>query len=91
MSSPLDDSKMPFPPQMARFQARLRGPPGTAWYRCYSLEKAGKFRSKSRSFARVGPAEAARFLEGFDGFVTSSAAPRATGWSDQLPGGNRIR
>jgi hypothetical protein len=28
------------------------------------------------------------FLEGFDGFVTSTAAPIATGWSDQLPGGN---
>ena len=28
------------------------------------------------------------FIEGFDGFVTSSAAPIATGWSDPLPGGN---
>ena len=36
-------------------------------------------------------AEAARGLEGFDGFVTSAAAPIATGWSDQLPGGNRTR
>ncbi len=27
------------------------------------------------------------FTEGFDGFVTSTAAPIATGWSDQLPGG----
>jgi hypothetical protein len=26
-------------------------------------------------------------IEGFDGFVTSTAAPIATGWSDQLPGG----
>ena len=25
-------------------------------------------------------------LEGFDGFVTSAAAPIATGWSDQLSG-----
>jgi hypothetical protein len=31
-------------------------------------------------------AEAARCLEGFDGFVTSAAAPIATGWSDQLSG-----
>src|SRR5206468_2426184 len=30
------------------------------------------------------PPEAARCLEGFDGFVTSTAAPIATGWSDQL-------
>ncbi len=37
------------------------------------------------------PPEAARGLEGFDGFVTSTAAPIATGWSDQLPGGNRTR
>jgi hypothetical protein len=26
-------------------------------------------------------------IEGFDGFVTSTAAPIATGWSDYLPGG----
>jgi hypothetical protein len=26
------------------------------------------------------------FLEGFDGFVTSTAAPIATGWSDLLAG-----
>jgi hypothetical protein len=37
------------------------------------------------------PPEAARGLEGFDGFVTSAAAPIATGWSDQLPGGIRTR
>jgi len=27
------------------------------------------------------------YTEGFDGFVTSTAASIATGWSDQLPGG----
>src|SRR3954470_11050866 len=32
------------------------------------------------------PPEVARCLEGFDGFVTSAAAPIATGWSDQLSG-----
>ena len=26
-------------------------------------------------------------IEGSDGFVTSTAAPIATGWSEQLPGG----
>ncbi|HWB14049.1 MAG TPA: hypothetical protein VG826_32785, partial [Pirellulales bacterium] len=26
-------------------------------------------------------------IEGFDGFVTSTAAPIASGWSDKLPGG----
>jgi len=31
--------------------------------------------------------EATRYIEGFDSFVTSTAAPIATGWSDQLPGG----
>lgn len=31
--------------------------------------------------------KATLYTEGFDGFVTSSAAPIATGWSDQLPGG----
>ena len=30
-------------------------------------------------------------LEGSDGFVTSAAAPIATGWSDPLPGGIRTR
>jgi len=29
------------------------------------------------------------YTEGFNRFVTSSVAPIATGWSDQLPGGNR--
>jgi hypothetical protein len=32
------------------------------------------------------PPKAARGLEGFDGFVASTAAPIATGWSDQLSG-----
>jgi hypothetical protein len=32
------------------------------------------------------PPEAARCLEGLVGFVTSAAAPIATGWSDQLSG-----
>jgi hypothetical protein len=27
------------------------------------------------------------YTRGFDGFVASAAAPIATGWSDQLPGG----
>ena len=31
------------------------------------------------------------FTRGFDGFVTSSVAPIATGWNDQLPGGSRTR
>ncbi|HUY91096.1 MAG TPA: hypothetical protein VMV10_20325, partial [Pirellulales bacterium] len=26
-------------------------------------------------------------IDGFDGFVTSTAAPITSGWSDQLPGG----
>jgi len=28
------------------------------------------------------------YTEGFDSVVTSAAAPVATGWNDQLPGGN---
>jgi hypothetical protein len=31
--------------------------------------------------------EAIRYIKGFDGFVTSSAAPIATGWSDPSPDG----
>jgi len=34
------------------------------------------------------PPKAALYTEGFDSFVTSTAAPIATGWNDQLPGGN---
>jgi len=30
-------------------------------------------------------------IEGSDGFVTSTAAPIASGWSDQLPGGTFTR
>ena len=33
------------------------------------------------------PPKAARCTRGFGGFVASSAAPVATGWSDPLPGG----
>jgi hypothetical protein len=33
--------------------------------------------------------KATLFTGGFDGFVTSTTAPIATGWSDQLPGGIR--
>jgi len=33
--------------------------------------------------------KATLYTEGFNRFVTSSIAPIATGWSDQLPGGNR--
>jgi hypothetical protein len=32
--------------------------------------------------------EATLSIEGFGSIVTSTAAPIATGWSDQLPGGN---
>jgi len=29
------------------------------------------------------------YTEGFSSFVTSTTAPVASGWSDQLPGGSR--
>jgi hypothetical protein len=35
-----------------------------------------------------GVAETTLCIEGFDSIVTSTAAPIATGWNDQLPGGN---
>ena len=31
------------------------------------------------------------YTGGFSSFVTSTTAPIATGWSDQLPGGNYTR
>ena len=51
----------------------------------------GLFRGLHGVHSRCGlparrAAKAARCLEGFDGFVTSAAAPIATGWSDQLSG-----
>jgi hypothetical protein len=51
----------------------------------------GLFRGLLSVHSRCGlparrTAKAARCLEGFDGFVTSAAAPIATGWSDQLSG-----
>jgi hypothetical protein len=36
----------------------------------------------------AGLPKTVRFIRGFDGFVTSSVAPMATGWSDPSPGGN---
>jgi hypothetical protein len=35
-----------------------------------------------------GVAETTLSIEGFDSIVTSTAAPIATGWNDELPGGN---
>ena len=37
------------------------------------------------------PPNAILSFEGSDGFVASTAAPTATGWSDQLPGGTDPR
>ena len=34
--------------------------------------------------------KATLYIEGFGRFVTSSTAPIATGWSDQLPGGTTL-
>jgi hypothetical protein len=47
-----------------------------------SLRNRNRFPSCSTSTT----CKAVRCLEGFDGFVTSAAAPIATGWSDQLSG-----
>ena len=44
--------------------------------------------SRSGLHARQA-AKAALYTEGFDSFVTSTAAPIATGWNDKLPGGSR--
>jgi hypothetical protein len=38
-----------------------------------------------------GIAYAILFIEDFDGFVTSTAAPITSGWSDKLPGGALTR
>jgi len=35
----------------------------------------------------AGSPEVTRYIRGFDGFVTSSTAPTASGWSDPSPGG----
>jgi hypothetical protein len=37
----------------------------------------------------AGSPELTRYIRGFDGFVTSSTAPIAAGWSDPSPGGTR--
>jgi len=36
----------------------------------------------------AGSPEATLYIRGFSSFVTSTTAPIATGWSDQLPGGD---
>jgi len=35
----------------------------------------------------AGPPYAILYIEGFNGFVTSTVTPIASGWSDELPGG----
>ena len=62
---------------------KFDGSAPTAW----SFEACSAFTHVSACLL-AGPPEAARCTKGFDGFVTSSAAPVATGWSDPSPGGN---
>ncbi len=52
-----------------------------------SFEACSAFTHVSACMLAESP-KAIRYIRGFDGFVTSSAAPTATGWSDSSPGGN---
>ena len=52
-----------------------------------SFEACSAFTHVSAYMLAESP-KAIRYIRGFDGFVTSSAAPTATGWSDPSPGGN---
>ena len=53
----------------------------------WSFEACSAFTHVSACMFAESP-KAIRFIRGFDGFVTSSSAPTATGWNDPSPGGN---
>ena len=54
----------------------------------WSFEACSAFTHVSACLLAESP-KAIRYIKGFDGFVTSSTAPTATGWSDPMPGGIR--
>ena len=69
--------------------SRLRPSPSLCWVGCHieCFEACSAFTHVTacllaESLKRPFP------IEGFGGIVTSTAAPIATGWNDQLPGGN---
>jgi hypothetical protein len=56
----------------------------------WSFEACSAFTPVSACMLAGSP-KAIRSITGFEGLVTSSAAPIATGWSDPSPGGNLTR
>ena len=60
---------------------------GSVGFRIFPFEACSAFTARYGLLAR-GVASTTLCTEGFDCFVTSTAAPVATGWNDQLPGGN---
>jgi len=52
----------------------------------WSFEACSAFTHVSAYLLAESP-KAIRYIKGFDGFVTSSVAPTASGWSDPSPGG----
>jgi hypothetical protein len=66
---------------------RRRPSPGHRWVGVHDIT----FRGLNGSSLALRPAcsrdrQAVLYVEGFDGFVTSTAAPTATGWSDPVAG-----
>ena len=50
--------------------------------------RGGPLEADSVACTLAEPPRATLYTEGFNRFVTSSIAPIAAGWSDQLPSGN---
>ena len=78
--------------------------PGQAWlprrrpslnscqvgFRIVPFEACSAFTHVTACMLAKSP-NATLYTEGFNSFVTSTAAPIASGWSDPLPGGNLTR
>ena len=88
-AEPLDRVALPNSPGQAGYQRRRPSPfIRRVGFRIALFEACSAFTRVTACTLAKSP-KATLYTEGFNRFVTSSVAPIATGWSDQLPGGNR--
>ena len=89
-AEPLDRAALPNNPGQAGCQRRRPSPLNRrVGFRIALFEACSAFTRVTACMLAESP-KATLYIEGFNRFVTSSIAPIATGWSDQLPGGNLI-
>ena len=82
----------PLGASVARLPQQRRPSPRSSrvGFRIALFEACSAFTARYGLHARRSP-KVTLYTGGFSSFVTSTTAPIATGWSDQLPGGNHTR